>query len=273
VVPPESLELLDTRMRVATWNVWWRFGPWERRQPVIMSTLARIDADVVALQESWEVPGRRSQAAELGAALGYHHAFASGFDAQEALFGNALLSRWPIVATETRQLPTVAGSEEFRVVLKAVIDGPRGPFEVYVTHLNWRFDESHVRQGEVRALAQLVAESVGRTFPPIVCGDFNSPPDADEVRMLTGRMAVPVPRLVFLDAWEVAGEGAGHTWRNANPFAAHDLEPDRRIDYVFVGWPKARGAGHVTRAWVDGTEPIDGMHGSDHAAVVAELRY
>jgi endonuclease/exonuclease/phosphatase family metal-dependent hydrolase len=78
---------------------------------------------------------------------------------------------------------------------------------------------------------------------------------------------------VFLDAWEVAGEGVGHTWRNANPFAANDLEPDRRIDYVFVGWPKARGAGHVTRAWVDGTEPIAGMHGSDHAAVVAELRY
>ena len=70
--------------------------------------------------------------------------------------------------------------------------------------------------------------------------------------MLTGRAATPVPKLVFHDAWEVAGQASdssdtGATWTNDNPYARLDLEPDRRIDYVFVGWPKAGGAGHVTR--------------------------
>jgi endonuclease/exonuclease/phosphatase family metal-dependent hydrolase len=266
-------DLISTRLRVLTWNVWWRFGPWEARQPAITTTLRGVDADVVALQEVWGEVGGANQAARLADELGYEHAFVPGFDDGEIAFGLAVLSRWPIVATETRSLPTLEGVDEFRIALKAEVDGPRGPFEVYTTHLNWRFDESHVRQLQVRALADMVAASETRTYPAIVCGDFNADPMSDEVRMLTGRAAVPVPRLVFHDAWDVAGDGPGHTWSNANPFAACDLEPDRRIDYVFVGWPKARGAGHVVGATVEAVEPVDGVYPSDHYAVLAELRY
>jgi endonuclease/exonuclease/phosphatase family metal-dependent hydrolase len=266
-------ELIDTRLRVLTWNVWWRFGPWQARQPAIAATLRRIDADVVALQEVWAEVGGPNQAQLLADELGYEHAFAPGFDDGEVAFGLAVLSRWPIVASSAQSLPTQPGVDELRVALTAEIDGPHGPFEIYTTHLNWRFDQSDVRQLQVRALAEMVAASDGRTYPAIVCGDFNADPLSDEVRMLTGRSSVPVPRLVFHDAWEVAGEGPGHTWSNANPFAACDLEPDRRIDYVFVGWPKERGAGHVVGAAVEAVEPVEGVYPSDHYAVLAELRY
>ena len=269
----EPPDLIETRLRVATWNVWWRFGPWEQRQLGIAETLHRIDADVIALQEVWDVRDGSGQAEVLADKLGYEHVVVSGFDAGEALFGNAVLSRWPIAMRDTRPLPTTSTTDEFRVALKAAVDGPRGRFELYTTHLNWRYDESHVRQAQVRALAEFVGESKGRTYPPIVCGDFNADPVADEIRMLNGRAAVPVPRLVFMDAWEVAGSGPGYTWSNDNAFAARDLEPDRRIDYVFVGWPKARGAGHVVDARVAAIEPVNGVHPSDHYAVVAELRY
>lgn len=273
-MPPEPLsELITTQLRVLTWNLWWRFGPWEARQRAITATLCRIDADVVALQEVWGEVGGTNQAAVLADELGYEHVFVPAVDDGTLAFGLAVLSRWPIAATAARPLPSRPDVDELRVALEAEIAGPRGPFEVYTTHLNWRFDQSDVRQLQVRALAEMVAASDGRTYPPIVCGDFNADPLSDEVRMLTGRAAVPVPRLVFHDAWEVAGEGSGHTWSNANPFAVGDLEPDRRIDYVFVGWPKARGAGHVVRAAVEGTEPVDGVHPSDHYAVLAELRY
>ena len=92
--------------------------------------------------------------------------------------------------------------------------------------------------------------------------------------MLTGRTTLAAPGLVFHDAWEVAGDGSpGFTWDNANPFVARDLEPDRRIDYVLAGWPKAGGAGHIVDARVAGTAMVDGVHPSDHAAIVADLRY
>ena len=269
----EPLELIETRLRVATWNVWWRFGPWEERQPGIAEVLHRIDADVIALQEVWGVHDGPGQAEMLAKKLGYEHVFASGYDTGDVLFGNAVLSRWPVAASDSRPLPSTSTTQEFRVALKTTVDGPRGPFELYTTHLNWRYDESAVRQAQVRALAEFVAESKERTFPPIVCGDFNADPMSDEIRMLTGRAAAPVARLVFMDAWDLAGNGAGYTWSNDNAFAARDLEPDRRIDYVFVGWPKARGAGHAVDARVAAIEPINGVHPSDHYAVVAELRY
>jgi endonuclease/exonuclease/phosphatase family metal-dependent hydrolase len=270
---PGPPALIDTRLRVLTWNLWWRFGPWEDRQPAIAATLRRIDADVVALQEVWDDGAGGGQAAQLAAELGFAHVYAGGFDAGDAWFGNAVLSRWPITSSERRELPSTPETNEFRVALRADVDGPRGSFELYTTHLNWRFDQSDIRQLQVRALAEFVAESRDRAFPPIVCGDFNADPASDEIRMMTGRTTLPVPKLVFVDAWEVAGRGPGLTWSNENPFAARDLEPDRRIDYVFAGWPKERGAGHVLSVRVEGTEPVDGIHPSDHYAVLAELRY
>ena len=92
--------------------------------------------------------------------------------------------------------------------------------------------------------------------------------------MMTGLTTAPVEALVFRDAWRDAGDGGpGHTWDNRNDFARLDLEPNRRIDYVFVGWPKARGAGQVTACRLAGDEPLDGLWPSDHIGVLAELRY
>ncbi len=272
--------LLDTRVRILTWNLWWRFGPWEDRRAAIASSLARLEADVVCLQEVWD-DGEVCFAAELADALGYHHVYGSRLDLDGVRFGNAVLSRWPITDHEVLPLPAPAHLDELRTCVRADIDGPRGPLQVFSTHLSWRFDQSDVRQDQVRAICELIASSrEGRShgFPAVLCGDLNADPDSDEVRMLTGRAATPVPGLVFHDAWEVAGRASdssatGATWTNDNPYARLDLEPDRRIDYVLAGWPKAGGAGHVTRCTVEGLAPIDGVVPSDHLAVLAELRY
>jgi len=79
---------------------------------------------------------------------------------------------------------------------------------------------------------------------------------------------------VFHDAWEVAGEGDGATVSRRNPYCAASLEPDMRIDYVMVGWPKLGGAGQILHTRVAGDVPgDDGVIASDHFAVVTELRY
>jgi endonuclease/exonuclease/phosphatase family metal-dependent hydrolase len=265
--------LLETRLRVVTWNLWWQFGPWQERAPAIEETLRRLDPDVVALQEVWDDEDE-SSASRLAAGLGYEHVVGTRREWGGVWFGNAVLSRWPIAGSEVRPLPAPPDAEEYRCVVRADVDGPRGPLQVFSTHLNWRFDQSHIRQDQVRAVCRFVRESPERSFPPVVCGDFNAVPDSDEIGMMTGRRAVPEPGLVFHDAWEVAGGGGpGFTWSNDNPFAFHDLEPNRRIDYVFAGWPKARGAGHVVRCEVVGIDPVGGIHPSDHYAVLAELRY
>jgi len=264
--------LIETRLRVLTWNLWWRFGPWEARAPAIESTIRALDPDVVALQEVWG-DDSTSHAADLADAFGYEHVFANRLEIDGVRFGNAVLSRWPIAASEHWPLPAPPDAEELRTLVVADVDGPRGPFQVWCTHLNWRFDHSEVRQEQVRYLCERIAERTPRRYPPILCGDLNAAPDSTELHLLTGRTSVPARKLVFHDAWDVAGEGDGHTWSNDNPYARLDLEPSRRIDYVLVGWPKAGGAGHVVSASVVGTEAVDGVVPSDHYGVLAELRY
>ena len=265
--------LIETRLRVLSWNIWWRFGPWQRRQPAIAATLKRLDADVIALQEVWS-DDTANHAAELAAGLGYHHAFAPSMEIRGFGLGNAVLSRWPIEKSASTMLHGEEGSSERRLALHAEIAGPRGPIPMFCTHLNWRFEHSHIRQRQVADLARFVDGMRPWKFPPVVCGDFNADPDSEEIRMLKGLTTCPVEGLVFNDAWSVAGNGrSGNTWDNANPYAGAELEPDRRIDYILAGWPGARGAGHVVDCRVAGNEPVDGVWPSDHHAVLAELRY
>lgn len=266
-------------LRVLTWNLWWRHGPWEERLPAILSAIAAEEPDVCCLQEVWvdEATGD-SLAGRVAGALGEGWTWVGTdrFVADGVVFGNAVVSRWPIASSAVLDLPVPTDRvEELRTCIRADVAMPGGEVQVFCTHLNWRFDESHVRQEQVRAICGFVASSPARTYPPVLCGDFNAVPDSDEVRMLTGRSAVPVERLVFHDAWEVAGAPGdpGTTWSNANPYAVLDLEPDRRIDYVFVGWPKAGGRGHVEACRVVGAEPVDGVVPSDHYGVVADLRF
>jgi endonuclease/exonuclease/phosphatase family metal-dependent hydrolase len=264
--------LLETRLRVVTWNLWGRGGPWEARLAAIGATLSALDPDLVALQEVWG-DRSRNQAAILAGQLGFQHVYADRYTIDGVAVGNAILSRWPITRHEVRDLPAPVELEELRNVIRGEVDGPRGSLEIFTTHLNWRFDQSDVRQEQVRTLARFVSENERQAVPPILAGDFNAVPDSEEIRMLTGRATVPVPRLVFHDAWEAAGNvEPGFTWSNANPYARLDLEPDRRIDYVFVGWPRRGGAGHVLSCRMIG-DPVDGVYPSDHLGVMAELRY
>lgn len=259
--------LLETRLRVVTWNVQGQEGPWRTRHPKIAESLAAQAPDLVALQESWAGPSG-TQAAALGTDLGLHHASSAAEGV--AASGNAVLSRWPIVATHVRTLP--GRDDEPGLAFAAEIDGPRGPV-VLVSVITGAFrpGQSADRQDEVRALAAFVAELPRRALK-IVCGDFNAPPDSDEIRMLTGRAAVPVPGLVFYDAWAMAGTGAGLTWSAANPWAAPALLEDRRIDYVLTPWPRRGGQGHPLDAALVGDGPLDPVP-SDHYGVRADLRY
>lgn len=164
---------------------------------------------------------------------------------------------------------------ERRLIVFTEIEGSRGPFQVFCTHLSWRADWSGVRQAQVRKVCEVVRAHSPRSFPAILCGDLNAEPASDEIRMLTGLAAVAVPGVIFRDAWAVAGDGGpGATVGARNPYCAAALEPDARIDYVLVGWPKLGGGGQVLHALVAGDLPgDDALFGGDHFAVVAELRY
>ncbi len=269
--------LIETTVRVVTWNVWGRYGDWAEREKGITATLNEVGADVVVLTESWSKG--ESQCARLGPELGLpHHAFhgVQALEDPDALSGIGVLSRWPVVRRGIHPLgKSSANGGEPNQVLCVEIDGPRGLIQVFGVGLHaWRPGESGKRQEQVRDLTAHIARLQDRHALLVLCGDFNADPDSDEIRMLTGRAAVPVPRLVFQDAWEMAGaNGPGATWSRSNPWTTPVLWPDRRIDYVFTPWPRQGGAGHAVRCELAGDKPVDGVIPSDHYAVLADLRY
>lgn len=276
--------LLNTSVRVLTWNLWWRFGPWRERQAAIRATIAALDPDICGFQEVWD-DDEANQVGEMADELGYDWAFAhrprletwegDGADA-EVRFGNAIMSRWPIARRAQLPLPAGEDADEGRTVLFGEIDGPRGPIPFFTTHLNYRFDHAHVRLQQAETIARFVDAQRPWAYPPIVTGDFNAQPESDEIRSLTGFRAALVKGIVFRDAWRYAGNDTpGNTWDvERNPFAAETLEHSCRLDYVLVGWPRgARGAGHVLSCRLVGDEPVNGVLASDHFGVVAELRY
>jgi endonuclease/exonuclease/phosphatase family metal-dependent hydrolase len=270
-IPPQSYgPLIETTVRVITWNVWGRYESWPLRQPAILATLHDAQPDIIVLTESWS-KDEDSQCARLAGPLGLpYHAF-SGVTAQEdqaALSGVAVLSRWPI----RRQRSLTFGCARVQF---AELSGPRGPIQVYGLVMDaWWLDESRARQDAVRDLLAHLSQSRDRRIPLVVGGDFNADPDSDEIRTLTGRRAAPAPGLSLCDAWEVAGPPtAGHTWSTSNPHASQLLWPSRRIDYLFSAAPRTGGAGHARRTTLVGTRPVDGIWPSDHFGLQSDLRY
>jgi endonuclease/exonuclease/phosphatase family metal-dependent hydrolase len=261
-----------------TWNLWWRFGAWEQRQAGIVATLEAEAPDVVGLQEVWAEQGGVNQAAMLAERLGYRFAVGELRFHEGLAFTNAVLSRWPIEAVESHRLPRADGAESHRQLLFAEVTAPVGRLALFTTHLDWPFDASADRVAQSRRVAELVAErrndpAAASTFPAVLTGDFNAQPDADEIRLLSGATAPAVAGQVFTDAWAVGGDGsAGHTWDRRNPHLADATWPQRRLDYVFVSWPRPRPLGSVDRCWLSGCRPVDGLVPSDHYAVVADLR-
>jgi endonuclease/exonuclease/phosphatase family metal-dependent hydrolase len=262
-------------LRVATLNIWNRCGPWEQRLAAIRAGVSALAPDLLGLQEVVRLdPGDGDgldQADAIARGLGYTFAYGRAHD--EPYYGNAALSRWPIVRSQTFELPR-CGTGEKRTLLFAEIDSPHGRIPFFVTHLNWKFDEGHVRAAQVRDIAKRIESVVvPGAFPAVLVGDFNAEPDSDEIRFLRGLTSLGEERRVYYeDAFAAAaGLAEGHTFSRRNAFAALLREPDRRIDYVFVKGREEHARGQPLEATVCFDAEVGGAFPSDHFGVVATL--
>jgi len=260
-------------MRVLTWNLWWKFGPWEDRQPAIAAELGAVAPDIALFQEVWATEGE-DQATILAEDCGLEVVRSRRPDGEAHRFGNAILSRWPIEHLETVVLPAPEGKPSHRSAMAARVMTPSGPWVVVVTHLAWQYNESELRErqlDEVTALARRHRSDDENAPPVVLAGDLNAQPESDEIRRLTGLSRPYGDGTVFTDCWAAVGEGDGHTWSRDNPNSAEALWPRRRLDYVLVAWPRPKPLGNPLAASLVGVDPHDGVVGSDHYGVLVEL--
>jgi len=263
--------LIETLVRVMSWNVWCHFGPWEQRYNAIEAEIRRLQPDIAVLQESWHTQ-EHDPIADIGQRLRMHLARAEAWYEPFGLeSGAAVLSRRPLGHTGHVRAEGVDGGPG-ALFQHVRVAGPRGDLDVFAVMLDWRPHRSDIRQQQVRELAEFVHERNRDGGPAVICGDFNAAPDSDEIRSMTGRAAAPAPGFFVYDAWEMAGGGGGgHTWSNENAWALSALLPSRRIDYILSAWPRANGAGHPVSCQRVGVQTETPP--SDHYGLIAELRY
>jgi endonuclease/exonuclease/phosphatase family metal-dependent hydrolase len=176
-------------------------------------------AEVVGLQEvsrGWYVNGSTDMLAWLQRRLRMPHARFAG--ASDEIWGNAVLSRYPIVASEVMPLPR-EGVPLRRNALKVDLDlGSGRRLDVVVTHLHHveGADGARVRLAQLPPLLKGVA---GRPAT-VLLGDFNAEPGSAEIALVRGAG--------LTDAF-VAGGG-----RPADERTWPSDRPDRRIDYIWL---------------------------------------
>ena len=260
-------------LSVLTLNIWNDDGPWKERAARIRVCIDELDPDLIGFQEVLQGGGSEQLRELLGGRYQTAYARAIPFwRDREVGFGVAVASRWPIREREVAELPD-AGDGEQRVALSVTIDAPPGPISMSCTHLNFRFHHGWVRERQVLALRDLVLRRRLRGgFPAILVGDFNAEPESTEIRFVKGLHAIDGKSFYLRDAFGQAGSGEGITWSARNPYTRPWLEPDRRIDYVFVGGPRPDGIGGIESCRVVCDQERAGVWPSDHFGVFCTLR-
>lgn len=175
--------------------------------------ISRSGADIVCLQEVDSVckrSGNIDQTAALAAAARMQGVFACHFPFENGAYGNALISRYPIVSTKVYRLPIdESAHHSSTAMLTADIKVSDSlTICVAVVHLDYRSQHSRVNQA-----GQILRFLDGVKHPVILAGDMNGTPGSPEIEELTRRFR------------EMA-------YAPLNTFPVD--RPDRKIDYILL---------------------------------------
>ena len=246
-------------VRLVTFNIRHGVGDDDRLDlPRLAKVLQGVDADVICLQEVDRHYGERSEDVDqpllLSRALDMQLAWGPAIEKPrgggkpDQEYGNALLSRLPILISDVHPLP---GGGEPRSALRTMLELDGGTLWVTATHLTT--DSADERAAQVAALADL---HTGGMAAGVLVGDFNARPDAPELAALRER---------FTDAWDAAPareDRAGWRFWHRDAGGTHPAHaPNRRIDQVWL-------SDGVT---VTAAQVADAAGASDHLPFVVDL--
>lgn len=165
---PAAAPSAGDTIRVVTFNIAFARQT-QRAIPLLRSQPGLAGADLVFLQEM-DAPSTQAVAESLG--LNWVYYPASLHPSSQRDFGNAVLSRWPIVADRKLVLPHLArGRRTQRIAVAATVRAPGGPLRVYCVHLATMVGNGPAERRQQLSIVLADADS----FPAVlIAGDFNS---------------------------------------------------------------------------------------------------
>ena len=300
---PDDEERKPVRLTVMSFNAWGAGANEGKSIDETLAVIRRFKPDIVGLQEvrresvpctSTCPPDGPSAAGAIAEALGYH--VYEQLAENEALWANAIVSRFPVTRSTPNDLGVVldAGGMEVAIMNVHLADFPYQPYQAleipyddapFLYSEEGLIDAAKRARGAALDLLMADLDSVGNVDAVFVTGDFNEPSHRDWTAraVAAGRhpIVVKYPSALrleeagFIDTYrhffkdEIASPG--YTW---TPTTAADDPDDHhdRIDYVFGRGPdlkveSAVAVGEESDASDIGLSPWP----SDHRAVVATV--
>ncbi|MDI6772561.1 MAG: endonuclease/exonuclease/phosphatase family protein [bacterium] len=213
--PPQAQAGSGWPVRVMSYNLHQGYGiSGAQDLEALARTIEEAGAEIVALQEvsrGWLVNGSTEMLTWLSRRLRMPYVWGPAAD---AIWGNAILSRRPILASGNAELPR-GGAPMRRAVMWADVDLGRGErLLVIATHFHHVEGHGQIREPQAAATVSRWNRQ-GRT---VLMGDLNALPGAREIAILRDAG--------LRDAFALAGQGEGFTYRSDKPY--------ERIDYIWI---------------------------------------
>jgi endonuclease/exonuclease/phosphatase family metal-dependent hydrolase len=171
-------------MRIVTYNIHKARGM-DGRVSIkrIADVLSGLDADIVALQEIFsDCDSQIGQVQMLESELGLTSVFGRTRHHHGRPYGNALLSRWPIIAS--REMDLTWAHHTRRGCIRADLKTPFGILHVFNIHMGMSYFERRHQVKSLLASKEIHDDLIG---PRVLVGDFNEWIKGLTTRMLSER--------------------------------------------------------------------------------------
>ena len=219
----------------------------------LAEVIRRQNPDFVTLNEVDAFTNRTGkdvhQARDLAAKLGMEWHFSKAIDRDGGEYGDAVLSKYPILEKRSYRLPCAAeqpGEDRSLCVIRVQIDGK----DLYVasTHLDHLSGDASrmVQANEIRRIRDTELEG-----DLILCGDLNAIPSSNVIATMTSFLTNTGP----IDQYTFPSD-----------------DPSRKIDYIMYAPIEHFGVQNcqvVSR----GDQQVGGVDASDHRPVIADIRF
>ena len=237
---------MDT-FRIATYNIHKCRGLDRRVRPErIVEVLKETEADVIALQEVVgmdHAERERNQVRSIAEALGFHYRIGENRRLHGSAYGNAVLTRLPIVASHNHDITW--RKNEPRGCLDVVLNaGDAHRLRIFNVHLGTGYFE---RRYQAKKLLELL--NTRDTAPRLLLGDFNEWPRGLASHLLEQHFNTAEPRR-----------------RLGRPRSYPGILPLAHVDHIYYDSPL-----HAINVMIHRSRLA--LIASDHLPLVAEFRY
>lgn len=214
-----------------------------RDLPAIAQVINLQKPDLVALSEV-DNKTRRSgltvnQAKELGRLTGMYYYFTKAMNYQDGEYGDAVLSRFPILDSIRHELPTTGSSFEPRSAAMILVEKEGRKFYFTATHL----DHTSGDANRILQASRLIEILKTLSLPILLAGDLNATPNSEPIQILKQELQIGC--------------------NNNCPYTFSALNPTRTIDYIMC-----RPASFFKFL---NYKVVNETYASDHLPLIAEI--